>query len=95
MYKYKIICLEKINGFYFKIVFHYISIVILYVFLSLFSMLMFFHFCFCPLCLFLFYFLFFILLLSSYINQGKDESFFIFTFSVYILPCFFFFGPLL
>jgi hypothetical protein len=74
MYKYKVVCLEKINGFYFKIVFHYISIVILYVFLSLFSVLMFFHLCFCPLCFF-YFFLFFILLLSIYINQfGKRQE---------------------
>jgi hypothetical protein len=78
MYKYKIICLEKINGFYFKIVFHYISIVILYVFLSLFSMLMFFHFCFCPLCFFsilFFYFLFFYFLVISIKEKTREREF--------------------
>jgi hypothetical protein len=77
----------------YNLFFHYISIVILYIFfLSLFSVLMFFHICFCPI-----YFLFFFLLsLSIYINQfqikDKRERDSIRCFSIknYIVVIFFF-----
>jgi hypothetical protein len=53
---------------------HYISIVILYVFLSLFSVLMFFHFVFVPYIYFFFCFLIFFCFSFYFINQFRKKT---------------------